>query len=141
MNSRWVDCEVDGSVNDAGDCLRACLASVLGLPKDVVPHFLKDDSPAWFDDMQSWLGSIGLRCLCLPVTPELLPVYIGALGDVMVIAGVYVDGDESRRHAVVAKAGKIIHDPKPWPFQKTESLEHVFDFLVIIPKDPAAVLS
>ena len=134
MVEQFVDMEDN---NLPGDCLRACLASVLDLDKALVPHFMASGS-TWFDDMLTWLHPMGLTCLCLPLG---LPIYNSALwsmlGDAIVIAGVYIAGDESRRHAVVAQAGQVIHDPIPEPFARTETLEHAFDVLVFVTIDPA----
>ena len=134
MVKQFVSMEDD---NLPGDCLRACLASVLDLPKASVPHFLANDA-TWYDDMQAWLRLRGLSCLCLPLG---LPMYNRALwamlGPSLVIAGVYIAGDESRRHAVVAQAGKVLHDPIPEPFARTETLDHAFDVLVFASTDPA----
>ena len=134
MRREFVDMEDN---NLPGDCLRACLASVLELDKAAVPHFLINGS-TWFSDLQAWLRLRGLTCLCLPLG---LPIYNEALwamlGDAIVIAGVYIGGDESRRHAVVAQSGRVIHDPIPEPFARTETLDHAFDVLVFVALDPA----
>lgn len=137
MIKQWVSMEDD---NLPGDCLRACLASVLELPKAQVPHFVFNES-TWFEDMQAWLRIRGLTCLCLPLG---LPIYNDALwamlGPAIVIAGVYIGKDESRRHAVVAQSGKVLHDPIPEPFARTETLDHAFDVLVFATIDPAQTL-
>ena len=137
MIKQYVDM---GDNNLPGDCLRACLASVLELDKAQVPHFMVHPD-TWYEDMQSWLRLRGLSCLCLPLG---LPVYNralwGMLGDAIVIAGVYIGGDASRRHAVVAQAGKVLHDPIPEPFARTETLDHAFDVLVFATLDPAQTL-
>ena len=130
-----VDCSVENVENEPGDCLRACLASVLELPLTAVPHVVMDGD-AWFASMQSFLSLYGLRCICLPLG---LPLYNNALwdmiGDAIVIAGVYIGGDTSRPHAVVAQSGQVLHDPIPYPFKKTETLDNAFDVLVFVALD------
>ena len=131
-----VDCAVVDVDNEPGDCLRACLASVLELPLASVPHVVRDGE-AWFSSLQTFLALYGLRCLCLPMG---LPIYNEAvwdmIGPAIVICGVFVDGDISRPHAVVAQSGKVLHDPIPYPFKKTEILDNAFDVLVFVALDP-----
>lgn len=45
-----------------GSCLRACLATVLGLPEEAIPHFIEDrfhagELPGWFGDRFRYDGS------------------------------------------------------------------------------------
>lgn len=45
------------------DCLRACLATVLKLPYEYVPHFVRDSGPVWYEAMLEWLHPQGLHMM------------------------------------------------------------------------------
>lgn len=49
-----------------GDCFRACMASLLELPIDVLPN---DHSPAWFGNWLKFLDQFGLG-LCSSANPD-----------------------------------------------------------------------
>lgn len=95
----------DGS-GRMGDCLRACAASLLGLPRGDVPHFAED---------ADWLGFtaeffIGLGFQFRWDNPASFPVE-GVMSQIIAI------GMSPRAvvHAVIADAhsGDLIHDPHP----------------------------
>jgi hypothetical protein len=114
---RWQDQTTfaDDAEATAGDCLAACVASLLGLPLSDVPNFaLSDDGGlGWFLELRRFLARLGYGCW----------VWFGAAGHV----GVGSEGTlaiaigPSRRgdfpHAVVVRleeAGlRVIHDPNP----------------------------
>lgn len=92
----------EGSV---GDCLRACLASVLELPIADVPHFAKlyPTAPECWCEVFDWLEDRGHEY-----------VYVGLINldrDRFYIAS--GPSPRSGRHAVVCKGSEVIHDPHP----------------------------
>ena len=67
-----VNCTVkdDPANGSYGDCVRACVASVLEMESDEVPHFYHDgDGEAGFERMRFWLA------------PERIPAYFTMPGD------------------------------------------------------------
>lgn len=104
-----------------GDCLRACVASVLDLPGQEVPHFVQigadvhgdteDDGVAWYQEMQRFLAAHGLDVLWCSIdqVDEYLP---WSVMDVCMLQGPSPRGDFS--HIVVGRPdGTILHDPHP----------------------------
>jgi hypothetical protein len=93
----------EGSI---GDCMRACLASVLELPISAVPHFAKlyPTAPEFWNELMDWVELQGydfshvvpLSC----IDPERFYIVGGP-------------SPRSGRHAVVSKGMDIVHDPHP----------------------------
>jgi len=104
-----------------GDCLRACVAAILGLERDDVPHFarygLDDPEP---DHGGWWFALVGFCDLLDPsyrvqeVEPDDLPAPSSSRADLF---GMYLAGGKSPRggvsHVVVARGGQTIWDPHP----------------------------
>jgi hypothetical protein len=104
-------------IGQHGDCQRAVIASLLGLPICDVPHFLHDgDSSEFWERIQSFLlqydcqwmimkkPDAGTGCLFFG-TDDRTNIYHE-------ISGVS-PRDPSVRHAVVGCNGVIVHDPHP----------------------------
>jgi len=105
-----------------GDCFRCCIASLLDLPAEDVPHFCdydwEDKSPRWFVNLNRWLAPRGVSYIELPVAddgPDSVVKWLSSAApfgfDVHHILG----GTSPRGfdHAVVARNGVISHDPHP----------------------------
>ncbi len=115
-----VDQTVFGAPN--GDCLPACIASILELPLAEVPHFGAED---WFAALTAWLAPRGLYPVCAGVAGDWRP------------AGLHILAGKSPRgaflHAVVARGAEIVHDPHP---SRAGLLSHA-DVTMLVPLDPA----
>jgi hypothetical protein len=89
---------------ERGDCLRACIASLLELDPQEVPHFAASDEP-WSVTMNDWLGPRGLYaagfCLAQEDEPPVPRIRVGPSPR----------GDWC--HAVVVDADGSEHDPHP----------------------------
>lgn len=104
-----------------GDCMAACIASLLELPIDQVPN---PHTTTWWDDWQAWLKQRGLY-LVEAIGADWMPPGWG------ILVGTSPRGDW--QHACVALNGEIVHDPHPdggGVAQRT-----AYDLLV--PYDPA----
>ncbi len=91
-----------------GNCLSACVASILDMPTESVPLFVKKTDPCdgiWAERLDKWLAEDGLGALILPASVVLAPPE-----GFYILYGLSVKGNE---HAVVGKAGRIVHDPHP----------------------------
>ena len=90
-----------------GDCLRACVASILELEIEHVPNFM--EVPAeWYDSLCDFLCGYSLY----PIQVD-----AGAAHDVgLKPLGYHVVLVDS--HALVGKNGRIVHDPLPDPGNK-----------------------
>lgn len=84
------------------DCLVACLATVLGLPYDNVPHFVRDHSTAWSEAMRGWLDEHGYEVVCFDNHYPRKGLYLA-------------DGwtDRATPHMTVWRGVDMIHDPHP----------------------------
>jgi hypothetical protein len=91
-----------------GNCLTACIASLLDLPIEQVPNFV--ESSRWYDALNQWLAPRGLFYLEVrgaePAAAQSLCAYAGW----HTITGLAPSGI---RHTVVGYAGEVRHDPHP----------------------------
>lgn len=105
-----------------GNCLQACVASLLDLPLNEVPHFLaQEPHNEWFRRLARWLKPRGVGCFWTTVNP-----ICGAIPGHCIL-GIRTERAEARQqredwlHAVVGKATvcddevtfEIVHDPDP----------------------------
>lgn len=116
-----------------GDCLRACVASLLGEPYDHVPHFAQHRS--WWDYMRRWARGRGGDFACVPprghsirwalINPEPGTLYLGG-------------GPSPRgpfRHVVLVDVDlALVHDPHP---SGAGLLDVDEVFVYVSPYDPA----
>lgn len=108
----------------SGNCTEACIASILGLPLEVVPDLYdpnvdhtQDDArhPRWLA-MHAWLLGRNLKYVQIRLPPERALAYAGeALGPTVrmmhhLLMGYNPDGIG---HAVVALGGLMVWDPNP----------------------------
>jgi hypothetical protein len=112
---------------EPGNCLSACVASILELPVEAVPHFIEKSDPyegIWAERLDDWLAGFGLRALVLPISIVIAPP-VGFY----VLCGRSVKGHE---HAAVAKNGYVVHDPYPNGKSRGENLaraEYIITFI------------
>jgi len=96
----------------AGNCFRACLASVIECDIDSFPEF-ENMGRDWWNPFQKSLGEHGYMCHGFGKpedmdNPELAP---GVDGYIVVSGG--SPRGYSRGHAVIYKDGEMVHDPHP----------------------------
>ena len=88
---------------ETGDCLRACIASVLELPIEDVPAYIKEDMAERY---VAWLRQFNLTLMTVRLDPD------GTLPE-----GYHLVDGPSRngkdRHIAVGRNGRIVHDPDP----------------------------
>jgi hypothetical protein len=106
----------NGTAGVGGDCVRACVSSVLELPFAEVPHFMADPDTArvWPLALRDWLARRGLEIDTLAPAGDFDDVlrYMGRFhaGDHYILAG--RSGDDFG-HVVVGLGGSVVHDPSP----------------------------
>lgn len=91
-----------------GDCQRACIASLLDLPREQVPHFLHDDCnyDTFKKRIKEFLALHGLMEVVMPLEDcPYLPQTCHHMMYGYTVRGTY--------HAVVARNGAVVHDPHP----------------------------
>lgn len=87
--------------NKIGDCFRACMATVLQLPPEVLPN---DHSPAWHSIWASFLRQFGLDLV------------FGSRKDAIWMDGFWIASVKSinfkeTTHAIVMDGSTVYHDP------------------------------
>lgn len=125
---KYVDQTLFGDGN--GDCFRACLATVLGLRPEFVPHFVAKPS-SWWTDLGAWLGDRGLAPFLLRrngwASVDFPP---GFEEQIYVGSGV---GPRGIRHSCVYRGDDLLHDPHP----SREGLAEIDTLLVLASIAPA----
>ena len=98
-----------------GDCLSACVATLLDVKVSDVPIFLDERDPydgIWLERLDRWLADHhGLHVSQIEIdvsSPEELSLF--APDFPYVLCGTSIRG---RDHAVVAIGGEVVHDPHP----------------------------
>jgi len=102
-----------------GNCLAACLASILELPLDEV------DTPALFDKATMWQA---IMRITLPRGLRPFSYHVGG-GDSPAIAPPGFHIACSASHATVALDGKIVHDPHP----RRLGLDGITEWILLLP--------
>jgi hypothetical protein len=94
----------DGHV---GDCVRASTATILGLPRSDVPHFVRDHGGDWRGPWEDFIAGRGL--IVMEIDPGQRPAccYLGC--------GRTVRTNDYRpvSHMVVMEGRRVAHDPHP----------------------------
>lgn len=99
----------DKNLGTKGDCLRACIATLLQEDPNTIPHFVAStDIPNWIFGLNQFLARRNLFYVQVPHTRFF---WHSSAGDVYhLLVGKTV---RDTTHAVVALNGKVIHDPHP----------------------------
>lgn len=117
-----VDQIIFGSPN--GNCLTACLASILEIPLETIPF---NGDTGWFDKLNAWLYPRGFYALCFEFHDLWRP------SGLYILCGRSPRGDFS--HCVVAKGDSIIHGPHP----SRAGVLSWDDGTIIVPLDPLSL--
>lgn len=110
-----------------GDCARTAFATLLGVPRDDVPHFAYDNPIAelFWQRISDWLRERGLRYFILPLIGDLSSIRttISTMNGEDVT---YIVGGRSPRgtsHFVVCRGSELFSDPSPEGGDITEPLD------------------
>lgn len=95
-----------------GDCMRACIASLLEVSLEQVPHFYRDGDEYFDFYLNQFLAENGLSAVSFnyfDITHA--PKAVNGVTNIYYI----VSGQTSRGtyHAVIGCNGEIVHDPHP----------------------------
>jgi hypothetical protein len=120
----------DSPVEEQGNCLQACVASVFELSLeeafDGIPH-----GENWFEEFNKWLERYGLAAIFIEHSPQ-KPVAASAL------FGYHIGEVQSKtltngeHHNVVLLNGEVIHDPNP----NANGIGEAVAFILFVPLDP-----
>jgi hypothetical protein len=112
-----------------GNCLAACVASLLHLDIADVPNFCEGHADGWFSRMGAWLRERGLAAFWFKGPP------LESLADVYVI----VSGQSPRGdylHATVWRGSEMVHDPHP----SRAGIGEVSDTIVLLALNPSRIV-
>jgi len=96
-----------------GDCMRACVASLMGLPIYLVPHFLRDaggDAPDFWNRVHDFVEERGYDFI--PAQDKHSASKSRDMDGYHIIGGPSPRGNDLM-HAVVGRYGEIVFDPHP----------------------------
>jgi hypothetical protein len=102
-----------------GDCLRASVATVLGLQSEQLPNFAEI---GFFDGLDVWLKERGLRAIRLSFVKDsaLNRAWVDFENDLVILWGEsprFHDDGRRKQHAVVGRPNgygfEVVHDPHP----------------------------
>ncbi len=115
-----------------GNCLSACIASLLELPIEEVPYFGPPDRigtrEEWGKNIEQWLNPRGFYSIMFPHGLTFVPPGFHILSG-MSPRGV--------RHSVVAHGERTVHDPHP----SRGGLVLVEDVTLLVPLDPKQAMT
>jgi hypothetical protein len=134
-----VKCRVkhDPDEGTYGDCVRACIASLLEFDAEQVPHFFDHGSDGVIGQsrIEDWLSKVGY-------TPFFVHVDGAShtLDDVLQYMGTHNPNahymlygrTSSGDHVVVAQGNKIVHDPAWFPIPLIKSSDNGFWSIMVI---------
>jgi hypothetical protein len=98
-----------------GDCTRACIASLLDIYPEFVPHFASDGVPdpdKFWAKVQDFLREHGVQRVTIPFKADTVAEVLKAMGGLN--PGIYYMlgvGSPKANHSVIACGGEIVHDP------------------------------
>lgn len=103
-----------------GDCLRACVASIMDMDGDAVPHFFEiNDGEYAMNALREWLQPLGYAPFAMHLNDDtfedlMFNMEASNPNSVYILIGSIGDGD----HAAVYKGGQKLHNPAwyPMPF-------------------------
>ncbi len=124
-----------------GDCFRACVASILELDINTVPHFHSDgcqDDGEITDRLNDWLFSEHELLKWAYAYPGSVP-----LADVMHYTGLnnpelhwilHGRTASGEAHAVICHGSVMVHDPSPWQTGGiVEPYENAWSIIIFVP--------
>lgn len=111
-----------------GDCFRACVASIMEMPIDQVPHFCEHRN--WEERLDDWLYKFGLAHACIRINVNADHGYHGPMDrGIEVLVGGRTNRHPTRLHSVVACTlggglqWEYTHDPHPDGTFLTEAVD------------------
>lgn len=112
----------DEDAQTLDDCCRACFASILDLPLQMVPDFCgdlfdnrNDDANKIYDQRTNkWLHGLGYSLISIPIGPKLYEGWCGYFIEQGI--GYHLISGLTKRdtyHMVVGENGSVVFDPHP----------------------------
>lgn len=123
-----------------GNCFQACVASILELNLESIPHFMdeytEENKHGWWHNFNEWLQSnLNMVSINENLTDEHRETWLKFLKDINCYTLAGIECDNGLHHAVVLKGDKIVHNP--WPSYEGNFDEKIIDVQFLIPMNPA----
>ena len=117
-----------------GDCQRACIASLLELDINEVPHFHESGKEDDFHrSLNQFLGERGLVCIAFKFGSGLVFEDLVSLPDpIDCYHMIYGYSSRGVFHAVVGLNGEVVHDPHPAKEGLLESDKENWDYAFLV---------
>lgn len=124
-------------LTEDGDCLTACIASILEYDYDEVPDFALKADFEWWQGVQQWLGMRGFQMLRIQLNGN-TPWFPMEFSPVCICVG---PNKSNRQHATVGfpEAGGLGENLKVvqiWDPAEGNGVESVDDLIFLVPLDP-----
>jgi hypothetical protein len=114
-----------GNGDAIGDCFNTCVANIIGMPYEDVPHFVEIGKEHWWEFTINWAEANGYRIGAYK--PEGLELIPGAL-----VIGTGKSPRGNFNHSVILDSNlELYFDPHP----DDTGIETLLDVIVIEPKD------
>jgi hypothetical protein len=103
----------DPAAGQYGDCVRACIASIMELPTGKVPHFIDTHGEIDISQLNLWFARRGYAPFWVAYPGEwTLDQLLSAQSTVNPgVHYVLFGGVSEGNHAVVCKGGAVVHNP------------------------------
>lgn len=116
-----------------GNCMSACLASLLELDINEVPNFVAENGDEWLVACNMWLSDRGLTLIMMKAGGE---IYGGRFPFIVSCASPRSTVEKPLRHAVVMSHGphgglEVLHDPYPGSECVTGYEEWFFVYILV----------
>jgi len=95
------------SNSNNGDCVRACVASLLECNIDFIPNFMENSNEGYAQAVKKWGDELGI--IVLDISTEDVGIFHG----IHVMAFGKSPNFENCEHAVIYCNGELSHDPSP----------------------------
>jgi hypothetical protein len=126
----------DPEAGTYGDCLRACVASILEIDAETVPHFFEDDcdGATGMDRLRKWLGTQGLAPFAASFDASAsLDEILGFQADQNPGVHYLLFGrTEGGDHVVVAQGDKVVHNPEWYPSRLVAAGSHGYWTVMVL---------
>lgn len=117
-------------VGPDGDCLPACIASILELPLAEVPHFSRVHGDKWPEGLAAFM----LRRRLAPILLEWGDAVAGWVRESGVLCVITGETFHDTLHSVVARGNVVVHDPAP---TRVGFKRFPIDVMLFVAVDPA----
>ncbi len=101
----------------SGDCYRACVASILEIPVEEVPHFAELYQDNMYNEAEKWFASRGVYSIRLFIKDfSQNRIFLWGMGAHAIVSGLSPRG-KNVHHSIVGHADgynvTMVHDPHP----------------------------